>query len=149
MVYGNIYIYIYLEHFLIFPYIVIIPTDELIFFRGVETTNQCIYIYILTMVYKPTFTSLLRHHLVYPTIFHVFFWEVQPESAQVWLRIDDFVQLFDTVYECRLATGRRLGPGAPMHRTLVTSTTQMEISPKTFGLRVISSCFFSWIFTNC
>lgn len=22
---------------------------------------------------------------------------------EVWLRIDDFVQLFDTVYECRLA----------------------------------------------
>ena len=33
---------------LIFPYIgnVIIPTDELIFFRGVETTNQFVYIYI-------------------------------------------------------------------------------------------------------
>ena len=31
--------------FFIFPYIgnVIIPSDELIFFRGVETTNQIIY----------------------------------------------------------------------------------------------------------
>ena len=37
-----------LEHdlFYEFPYIgdVIIPTDELIFFRGVETTNQMIYL---------------------------------------------------------------------------------------------------------
>ena len=27
------------------------------------------------------------------------------ESHEVWLRIDDFVQLFDTIYECRLAAG--------------------------------------------
>jgi hypothetical protein len=50
------YTYIYIKIWLvvwniifIFPYIgnVIIPTDELIFFRGVETTNQICWIPIL------------------------------------------------------------------------------------------------------
>lgn len=31
--------------------------------------------------------------------------EASRESHEVWLRIDDFVQLFDTIYECRLAAG--------------------------------------------
>ena len=36
-----------LEHVLFFHILgIIIPTDWLIFFRGVETTNQCIYIYM-------------------------------------------------------------------------------------------------------
>ena len=38
-----------MEHEFYFPYIgnFIIPTDELIFFRGVETTNQIIVLFFL------------------------------------------------------------------------------------------------------
>jgi hypothetical protein len=52
MMYTYIYIKLWLVDWniiFIFPYIgnVIIPTDELIFFRGVETTNQICWIPIL------------------------------------------------------------------------------------------------------
>ena len=88
----------------------------------------------------------MGHHLVYPIIFHLFFWEVQPESAQVWLRIDDFVQLFDTVYECRLATGRRLGLHCMGHLWL--QQHKWRFHQISLDLEFISSCFFSWIFTT-
>lgn len=41
-----------LEHFFIFPYLgnVIVPTDELIFFTGVETTNQTTLIFYVAML---------------------------------------------------------------------------------------------------
>ena len=41
------------QTFFMFPYIlgIIIPTDYIIFFRGVETTNQYIYIYIYIDIY--------------------------------------------------------------------------------------------------
>ena len=78
MIYIYIYIYIYdilyiyiilylvggLEHEFIFPYIgnVIIPTDELIFFRGVETTNHIyIYIYIYIHIYIYTYIYIYIH----------------------------------------------------------------------------------------
>ena len=59
---AYVYIYIYIWFFGLEPWIfmtfhilgIIIPADELIFFRGVETTNQiyvhmCIYIFIHTV----------------------------------------------------------------------------------------------------
>jgi len=59
--YYNLPIYIYIlagglgHGFYDFPIILgtIIPFDELIFFRGVETTNQYIYIFVMVRwVYK-------------------------------------------------------------------------------------------------
>ena len=49
-----------------FPYIgnVIIPTDELIFFRGVETTNQYIYIYIYLYMYMYMLYYLFIYHML-------------------------------------------------------------------------------------
>ena len=55
MIYDNSHIYIYTDWwfgtcFMTFHSVgnVIIPTDELIFFREIETTNQYTYIYIYT-----------------------------------------------------------------------------------------------------
>jgi len=52
--YNKLYLVGGLEHeFYDFPYIgnVIIPTDELIFFRGLETTNQyiCMHMYLINV----------------------------------------------------------------------------------------------------
>jgi hypothetical protein len=47
-----------LEHFLFFHILgIILPTDALIFFRGVETTNQVLYIEYIVMLFKNQKTS--------------------------------------------------------------------------------------------
>ena len=92
MVYGNIYIYIIWNIFLFFHILSSSQLTNSYFSEGLKPpTSVYIYIYILTMVYKPTFTSLLRHHLVYPTIFHVFFWggttgECSGVASDRWFR---------------------------------------------------------------
>ena len=79
-----------LEHELYFPYIgnVIIPTDELIFFRGVETTNQTIkMIFGYIRIYRNLNSSWQYYKWVY-AYFYAIISGILPNSQQsFWGRI--------------------------------------------------------------
>ena len=95
MVYGNNLIWLVVWNMigLCFPYIgnFIIPTDELLFFRGVETTNQ-VYYWIIDWLWLLLFSMIcyFRHILIITMHIYAYFYDSYCHYGCYLLCINDY-----------------------------------------------------------